>query len=139
MYLDFLFGAPHGADHSHHPDTAFGLFSLGASGLPSAGRAPVAGATAGMPAAGTSQGAAAGGSQQYQGDVVKPIDVKAEVARINDNILIFQWVMAASAVGMALTTCLFVRSIFKPAKGYESVDSDDDEDDDDDDDDESDD
>ena len=86
----------------------------------------------------------ADGYNQYPADPIKGIDPTAEISRINGNIMFFNLAVAAGAVGIGLTMCLFVRSALAPPKGFHGGDSDgdmdsDDEDDDDEDDDESDD
>ena len=56
--------------------------------------------------------------------VQQGIDVKAEVARIEGNITLFYAGITAAAIGLGVTSCLFVRSILKPAKGFHGGSSD---------------
>jgi hypothetical protein len=121
--------------HDFHPTSSF-LFP----GMPMIpGQAPVAGAQTsipGQPPAGTQP------ASGYQGDQVKPIDPNAEITRITGNIWWYNASIALGSIGIALSTCFFVKSIYRPAKGYHGGDSDsemdtDDDDDDDDDDEES--
>jgi hypothetical protein len=95
-------------DNSHHDVTSFfGLPAMPAMPkLPGMGMMGSAPGTAGAPA--TQPG----------------IDVKAEVARIEGNISLFYAGIAATAIGIGVTSCLFVRSILKPAKGFHGGSSD---------------
>jgi hypothetical protein len=64
------------------------------------------------------------GYNQFPDPEVKGIDPAVEISRINNNILIYNGVIIAAAVGIGVTMCMFVRSILKPAKGYHGGDSD---------------
>lgn len=85
---------------------------------------------AGMGAAGTpgtmAPGMAApGGTTGYVQEPVKPIDPAAEISRINNNIMLYQIALGAGALGIGLSTCLFVKSIYRPtSKGFHGGDSD---------------
>lgn len=78
------------------------------------------------------------GYNQYPDPEAKGINPETEISRIESNILIYNVVLAAAAIGIGVGMCMFVRSILKPAKGYHGGDSDGEMDSDDEDDDESD-
>ena len=118
---------------TQHESTSF--FALPAfPSLTGSTGAASAGAT---PGAVASSGATPGTTAQVG------IDVKAEVARIEGNITLFYTAIVAGALGIGISSCLFVRSILKPAKGFHGgssdadMDSEEDESEDDDDSDES--
>ncbi len=103
-------------DESHHEATSF-------FGLPAFPALPGAGMMASAPGAASAppQGGvgAVGATPAQQG-----IDVKAEVARIEGNITLFYAGMVATALAIGVSSCLFVRSILKPAKGFHGGSSD---------------
>jgi len=104
----------------HTKSSFFGFPSVGGvTGAPGA-VAGQAGAAPGAP--GTSGGPFGGAADQG-------IDVKAEISRIENNIFMYHIAIALGALGIGVTTCLFVRSILKPPKGFHSGSSDGDMDD----------
>ncbi len=82
----------------------------GVAGVPGQVGAGVPGATPGVPSTGA--------------PLMVGIDAQAEIARINSNIFMYNLAIGASAIGLCLSTCLFVRSIYRPAKGVHGADSD---------------
>ena len=113
---DFLFG--HGTG-SHEVSSLFSLGSLGAQ-ISSAGVPGQASASAAV-----GQQASAPRAQNSDDDV-KPIDPKAEIARIDSNIALYHAGLAIAAVGISIAMCMFVRTILKPPKGVHGGDSDED-------------
>ena len=65
------------------------------------------------------------GYNQYPDPEAQGINPASEISRINTNIAIYSGVIAASAIGIGITMCLFVRSIYKAPKGVHGGDSDD--------------
>jgi len=101
-------------ESTQHMSTSFwGMPSF--PGLPGSGAAPTAGSAVG----GVATPGATSGATAQQG-----IDVKAEVARIEGNITLFYTGIVAGALGIGISSCLFVRSILKPAKGFHGGSSD---------------
>jgi hypothetical protein len=64
------------------------------------------------------------GNNQYPDPEEKGINPATEINRIETNIMIYNGVIAAAAIGIGITMCLFVRSVLSPAKGYHGGDSD---------------
>ncbi len=103
---------PH--ESTQHVSTSFwGLPTF--PSLPGASQPAATGATS----AGAANPGANPGTNPGQG-----IDVKAEVARIEGNITLFYTGIVAGALGIGISSCLFVRSILKPAKGFHGGSSD---------------
>lgn len=101
--------------NSGHTTTSF-LFPMMGAPMGGAPGAAVPGAAA-----------ATGYGTGYTPEVVKPIDPVVEISRINTNIFIYQAGIAALALGAGISTCLFVKSIYAPArKGFSGGDSDED-------------
>lgn len=80
----------------------------------------------GQPVPGQAGSSAAGTAGASTTPPVVGIDVQAEISRINNNIFMYELGIAAAAIGIGLSTCLFVRSIYKPPKGVHGGDSDED-------------
>ena len=68
----------------------------------------------------------ANGYNQFPDPQAVGINPATEITRINTNIMIYNALIGASAIGIGVSMCLFVRSILKPPKGYHGGDSDED-------------
>lgn len=66
----------------------------------------------------------ANGYNQFPDPEAQGINPSVEINRIQTNIMIYNGVIAAAAIGIGVTMCLFVRSVLSPAKGYHGGDSD---------------
>jgi len=107
-------------DSSSHETTKFmslGSLASAASAAASAGAKQLSAVSA--------ESAKAMAAAQEAEDAPKPIDAKAEIARINSNIAMYHAGLAIGAIGLGLAMCFFVRSILKPPKGSHGGDSDD--------------
>jgi hypothetical protein len=107
---------------SDHVNTS--LFFFSSAGAPMSGGMPPAMGAPGAPGVAGAPPNPANGYNQHPGAPIQGIDPAVEISRITNNIYMYNLMIALSAVGACMSTCLFVKSIYKPAKGVHGGDSD---------------
>jgi hypothetical protein len=111
---------------NYHEHSSFaGTPAAASSAIKSAGGALAKMKAAAGPRFGPPSSMNPNGYNQFPDPEQVGINPSAEISRINTNIAIYNGVIAASAIGIGVTMCLFIRSIYKAPKGVHGGDSDD--------------